>query len=273
MVRSFAIVAGAIAVWVMAGPGAAGTASHERLGVKLMMVDPGDLVAAATKDRLAEAFFAAYPPARARFNPAAPDTVVISFDPAYAGIALTAGATIICSATWANRHPLDADACGTHEFMHVAQGYGYIDAPSWAVEGLADYGRFKYGLFNAEEGWSLPPVTEAQSYSDGYRVTARFFVWLEGSHTRDDPQRARRRHQRPQLRSRLLDGADRAIDRRPVGRLQDATGDLSRCRRLHSARSWSSEVIGEDTSRPVAVLPRWARRGRHGPSWMRAAAG
>jgi hypothetical protein len=178
MVRSSAVVAGVITVSVAVDPGAASTMSHERLGLKLMLVDPGDLVSDAIKDRLAQAFFASYPAARARFNPTAPDSVVVSFDPAYAGIAVTAGATIICSATWANRHPLDADACGTHEFMHVAQGYGHPE-PSWAVEGLADYGRFKYGLFNAEEGWSLPPVTDAQSYTDGYRVTARFFVWLE----------------------------------------------------------------------------------------------
>src|SRR3954462_4436893 len=108
MVRSSAIVSGAIAALVAVAPGAASTVSHERLGVKLTLVDPGDLVSDAIKDRLAQAFFAAYPAARARFNPAAPESVVISFDPAYAGIALTAGATVICSATWANRHPLDA---------------------------------------------------------------------------------------------------------------------------------------------------------------------
>lgn len=179
MVRPSVIVAGAIVALVAVDPGAANTVSYERLGLRITLVDPGDLVGAATKDRLVQAFFASYPVARARFNPAAPDSVVLSLDPVYPGISVTTGATITCSATWANQHPLDGDACGTHEFMHVAQDYGFDNEPGWAVEGLADYGRFKYGLFNAENGWSLPPLTDAQSYSDGYRVTARFFVWLE----------------------------------------------------------------------------------------------
>ncbi len=179
MASRSAVLISAIFASLAVDPGAASTVSYERSGVTIMLVDPGNLVGAATKDRLVQTFFAAYPSARSRFNPAAPDVVVVSYDAAFAGIALSAGTTIICSAKWANRHPLDADACGTHEFMHVAQDYDFPDAPEWAVEGLADYGRFKYGLFNSEEGWSLPPVTDTHTYTDSYRVTARFFVWLE----------------------------------------------------------------------------------------------
>ena len=51
--------------------------------------------------------------------------------------------------------------------------------PGWAVEGMADYARYKYGMFNAQEGWSMPAYSSSQKYTDAYRVTARFFVWLE----------------------------------------------------------------------------------------------
>jgi hypothetical protein len=63
--------------------------------------------------------------------------------------------------------------------MHVVQGYNSASNPGWAVEGLADYARYKYGLFNAQEGWALPAYSSSQHYTNAYRVTARFFVWLE----------------------------------------------------------------------------------------------
>lgn len=89
------------------------------------------------------------------------------------------GGRVTCSAAWLVGHPYDADGCGTHEFMHVVQSYTASGNPGWAVEGLADYARYKYGLFNSQAGWSLPAYSSSQHYTNGYRVTARFFVWLE----------------------------------------------------------------------------------------------
>jgi hypothetical protein len=63
--------------------------------------------------------------------------------------------------------------------MHVAQAYTASSNPSWAVEGMADYARYKYGMFNAQSGWALPAYSSTQKYTDSYRVTARFFAWLE----------------------------------------------------------------------------------------------
>jgi hypothetical protein len=47
------------------------------------------------------------------------------------------------------------------------------------VEGLADYARDRYGVTNARGGWFLPSFSSSQKYTDSYRVTARFFKWLE----------------------------------------------------------------------------------------------
>ncbi|MEO9022522.1 MAG: basic secretory protein-like protein, partial [Ginsengibacter sp.] len=35
------------------------------------------------------------------------------------------------------------------------------------------------GVNNDKGGWKLPEYNSKQSYRDAYRVTARFFVWLE----------------------------------------------------------------------------------------------
>ena len=75
--------------------------------------------------------------------------------------------------------------CLTHELTHVAQegyntGYGGEDTDdngSWIVEGMTDYSRYVFGEY--PDGFALPAYSKSQSYTDSYRVTARFFVWIE----------------------------------------------------------------------------------------------
>jgi len=76
------------------------------------------------------------------------------------------------------QQPMDIDFI-THELVHVAQDYKLESCPQWVCEGLADYGREKFGLNNKKGGWSLPKYKKYQKYTDGYRVTAAFFIWLE----------------------------------------------------------------------------------------------
>jgi len=105
--------------------------------------------------------------------------VVYKVDPEYDGIAAVSGGRVVVNPEWFTKHPWDID-CMTHELVHVAQNYGRgSGAPGWIVEGLADYGRAKFGLYNKEEGWSLPKYRDNQSYTNSYRVTAAFFVWVE----------------------------------------------------------------------------------------------
>ena len=62
--------------------------------------------------------------------------------------------------------------------MHVVQAYKQWD-PAWLREGIADYARAKYGVNNGPAKWTMPDYNPKQNYTDAYRVTARFLVWLE----------------------------------------------------------------------------------------------
>ncbi len=75
--------------------------------------------------------------------------------------------------------------CITHELTHVTQenydtGYGGADTDdngSWIVEGMTDYSRYVFGQYPSD--FALPAYSKSHSYTDSYRVTARFFVWIE----------------------------------------------------------------------------------------------
>lgn len=134
-------------------------------------------------------------------------------DPGYDGIAATYTeiAKVVMNPAYYNQHTKDADSL-THELVHVAQDYRYspeddgedgephkkwedlteeekagrrrlheLRMPGWLTEGLADYGRDRFGVFNAEAGWKLPAYREGQNYTDAYRVTAAFLKWAEAN--------------------------------------------------------------------------------------------
>lgn len=112
------------------------------------------------------------------FNSGEPRNVVYTVDPEYDGIAATADNQIFVNPEWFKKNPWDID-CMTHELIHVAQNYGYAECPFWICEGLADYGRAKFGLYNKETHWAIPKYSENHSYKNGYGVTAAFFIWIE----------------------------------------------------------------------------------------------
>ncbi|MBS1605029.1 MAG: secretory protein, partial [Bacteroidetes bacterium] len=112
-----------------------------------------------------------------RFNPSSRRSVTIVIDPAYHGVAATADGIIRVDPSYMKIHPADVDVI-THESMHVAQDYKG-EGPGWITEGIADYARYKYGVDNAGANWKLPLFTTSQAFIDGYRVTARFFLWIE----------------------------------------------------------------------------------------------
>jgi hypothetical protein len=76
------------------------------------------------------------------------------------------------------KHPEDIDVV-THEVMHIVQAYGDNHVPGWLTEGIADYVRYKYGVNNTAAGWKLTDYKAGQSYTNAYRITARFLVWVE----------------------------------------------------------------------------------------------
>lgn len=129
------------------------------------------------KDRLVKTFFAVYPRMVAAFNKEASRTVTISIEKKCLAVAGTGGNHIHCRSSWLRRNPEDLDVV-THEGMHVVQAYRKGD-PGWLMEGLADYARVKFGVNNQQAKWALPEYEANQSYTNAYKVTARFLLWLE----------------------------------------------------------------------------------------------
>ncbi len=72
----------------------------------------------------------------------------------------------------------------THELTHCCQEYvdgKYGDTPSaeggnWIVEGMTDYSRYTFGIY--PNSFALPGFSGNETYTDSYRVTARFFLWV-----------------------------------------------------------------------------------------------
>lgn len=127
-------------------------------------------------DRFIDEFFVTYPAMAAAYNPGAPRDVRLTFDPTYDGVAAAGGTHIKVSASWFADHHADTDVI-VHEGFHLVQAYSG-DVPGWATEGLADYVRWSTGNYNHASCWTLQRYTPGQHYTDGYGVTARFFLWL-----------------------------------------------------------------------------------------------
>ena len=133
------------------------------------------------QDRMVKTFFDLYPKLSSRFNKEAVKEVLFIVDTAYTGVAETWEGKVKYSAHWLRIHPEDIDVV-THEIMHIVQNYPYRPEIWWVTEGIADFIRFKYGVDNSGSGWAMPYYRTEQSYKNGYRVTARFFVWIEKQH-------------------------------------------------------------------------------------------
>ena len=148
-----------------------------RRGYKLIVDVQDEAFPPAIKDRMVETFFIVYPRMSADFNRKSPREVyfiIRKMD----GVAYASGGKIHFSSDWMQK------SCGndidvvTHETMHLVQSYRNGN-PMWVTEGIADYARHKYGVDNKGSGWAMPNLQKNHKYTDAYRVTARFFVWLE----------------------------------------------------------------------------------------------
>jgi len=130
------------------------------------------------KKRMVETFFKVYPLLMKEYNDTAATEVNFVIDTAYKGVAATARGRIMYSPVYFKKNPGDIDVV-THEVMHVIQDYRRRSGPGWLTEGIADFVRYKFGVDNPGAGWTLPEYKSTQSYTNSYRITARFLAWLE----------------------------------------------------------------------------------------------
>lgn len=152
--------------------------SVTRNGYTLILINKEPSTDTKLMKRMEDTFFKVYPPMAKRFNKKTARKVVFVIDPEYNGVAAASRGRIVYSPAWFKKHPGDIDVV-THEVMHIIQAYGRTPGPFWLTEGIADYARHRYGVDNAGAGWTMPDVTEAHSYTNSYRITARFLVWAE----------------------------------------------------------------------------------------------
>ena len=149
-----------------------------RKGYTLTFINQDQTFDPALKTRMIETFFKVYPVLAKTYNTKTAKQVTFVIDTAYKGVAATGGDIVSYSPAWFKKKPGDIDVV-THEVMHIVQAYGESSGPWWVTEGIADYVRYKFGVDNAGASWTLPDYKEGQKYDNGYRITARFLVWLE----------------------------------------------------------------------------------------------
>ena len=130
------------------------------------------------KRRMIDAYFKVYPAEAKTYHKKTIRTVVFVMDPQYKGVAATSNGLVRFNPEWFSKKPNDIDVV-THEVMHIVQGYPNNAGPGWITEGIADYVRYKFGVDNEAAGWKLPDLKPEHHYDNAYRITARFFVWLE----------------------------------------------------------------------------------------------
>jgi hypothetical protein len=130
------------------------------------------------KQRLIKVFFRVYPKEVKIYNKSSISKVIFIIDPAYKGVAAAGGDIVRFDPRWFGKNPNDIDVV-THEVMHLVQSYPNEAGPGWITEGIADYVRYTLGIDNDGANWKLPEYSTKHSYTDAYRVTARFFYWLE----------------------------------------------------------------------------------------------
>ena len=124
-----------------------------------------------------EIVYTNYPKLMKAFNPKARTDLSIKIDTVYDGVAYAHNGQVVVSSQWLHSHPEDLDLM-THELMHIIQSYPGGAGPGWLTEGIADYVRYKYGLNNEDARWKLTPFNTKHQYTDSYRITARFLVWV-----------------------------------------------------------------------------------------------
>jgi hypothetical protein len=154
------------------------TTTYNNHGYKLIFVNYDATLDSTEQARMVNTFYIVYPELAKTYNPKTLRVVTMVIDTTYKGVAATADGKVTINYMWMHKHPEDIDVI-THEVMHIVQDYGDSSGPGWLTEGIADYARYKFGINNAAANWKLPAYKPTQNYTDAYRVTARFLVWIE----------------------------------------------------------------------------------------------
>lgn len=160
------------------------TSTYKKKGYELTFINQAPGLDPALQEKLVNTFFTVYPKLAKAYNTKTAKSVTFVMDTTYNGVAATDNGRVVFSYRYMKAHPKDIDVV-THEVMHIVQDYGDSNGPGWLTEGIADYARNKFGVDNAGAGWHLPDYKPTQNYTNSYRITARFLVWIEEKYKHD----------------------------------------------------------------------------------------
>jgi hypothetical protein len=118
--------------------------SITKKGYTLLFITKVPAFDAGVKARMIDAFFAVYPKQAKLYNKSTARKVIFLIDPAYKGVAATAGYIIRYNPEWFVKNPEDIDVV-THEVMHITQSYGRTAGAGWLTKGIVDYVRYQMG--------------------------------------------------------------------------------------------------------------------------------
>ncbi|UJH90671.1 basic secretory family protein [Antarcticibacterium sp. 1MA-6-2] len=158
--------------------------TFKRGDLTLVFINEDPQFKAEVKNDLINTFFAVYPKLVQAFNPEAIKTLEVKIDTSYKEVAYAHNGKITISSEWLRKKPEDIDVI-THEVMHIVQSYPNHSGPGWLTEGIADYARHVYGVDNVGAGWSLPAYSSKNHYTQSYRITARFLLWITQQYDKD----------------------------------------------------------------------------------------
>lgn len=171
-------------------------------GLTLLFINKDSLANPLSIVALKEVFWKIYPKEIKRFNRKSPKTVTIMVGDDYKGVAASWHAVVKIDKEWIRKNPEDIDLL-THELMHVVQGYTYDVPDNWLTDGIADFARYAFGVNNQKSGWTLPPYHSGQSFSNSYRIAARFLLWIEKNKRKDIVERLDRSLRRNEYNRKL----------------------------------------------------------------------
>ena len=179
----------AIASAMFAVAGSAKEHSISRDGFTLVLREEVAEPDEAYADLLIDGFFKIYPVIVDRYNRDAPRKVIVTVSDDYEDIGGIghwadggggrAGNEIRIKNSMRKFSEVHSELrVFTHELMHLAQTYRST-APSWLLEGIADYVSMEIRPVDDGGRLFLPPPPEDGSYRLGYGWAARFFRMLE----------------------------------------------------------------------------------------------
>lgn len=158
--------------------------SISKNGFTLLFINKSPGFDATVKQRMINTFFQVYPLQAKKYNKNTLRKVIFIIDPAYTDVAASWNGIVRYNPEWLKKYPGDIDVV-THEVMHITQWYPSGAGPGWLTEGIADYVRYTMGVDNVGGNWTMPEFNPKQNYTDAYRVTARFLVWVEKNYNKN----------------------------------------------------------------------------------------